>query len=48
MAKQKNTDNKKKHTKLLTQKNNKKRTTKELNKIRLREIARKMNEGNEE
>ena len=44
MAKQKNTANKKKHTKLLNQKKNKKQEAKELNKLRLKEISRKANE----
>lgn len=43
MAKQKNGDNKAKHTKLLNQKKNKKKQQKELNKIRLKEIARLAN-----
>lgn len=38
MAKQKNTDNKKLHSKLMAQKKNKKQLTKELNKQRLREL----------
>ena len=38
MAKQKNTDNKKLHTKLMDQKKNKKQLQKEKNKIRLREL----------
>lgn len=45
MAKQKNTDNKKKHTKLLNQKKSKKQLAKDLNKIRLKEIIKKVNEG---
>jgi hypothetical protein len=36
MAKQKNTENKKLHTKLLEQKKNKKQSQKELNKARIR------------
>jgi len=44
MAKQKNTDNKAKHTKLLNQKKSKKRTAKELKKMRLKEIIKKANE----
>lgn len=46
MAKQKNTDNKKKHTKLLNQKKSKKQLAKNLNKSRLRQIIQKANEGN--
>ncbi len=38
MAKQKNTDNKKLHSKLMDQKKNKKQLQKEKNKIRLREL----------
>ena len=41
MAKQKNTTNKKKHTKLLNQKKTKKQLAKDLNKIRLKEIIQK-------
>lgn len=48
MAKQKNTANKKKHTKLLNQKKNKKQQAKELNKLRLKEISRKVNELKED
>ena len=36
MAKQKNTENKKLHTKLLEQKKNKKQSQKEANKVRIR------------
>lgn len=43
MAKQKNTTNKKKHTKLLNQKKNKKQTAKELNKERIRSMNRLAN-----
>lgn len=43
MAKQKNGENKAKHTKLLNQKKNKKKQQKELNKLRLKEIARLAN-----
>lgn len=45
MAKQKNTNNKKKHTKLLNQKKTKKQLAKELNKARLKEIIAKANES---
>jgi hypothetical protein len=45
MAKQKNGNNKAKHTKLLTQKKNKKKLQKELNKQRLKEIARLANKS---
>ena len=38
MSKQKNTDNKKLHYKLMDQKKNKKQVAKELNKQRLREL----------
>ena len=38
MAKQKNTDNKKLHTKLMDQKKNKKQLQKEKNQLRLREL----------
>jgi hypothetical protein len=38
MAKQKNTDNKKLHSKLMDQKKNKKQLQKEKNKLRLREL----------
>jgi hypothetical protein len=38
MAKQKNTDNKKLHSKLMDQKKNKKQLQKEKNQIRLREL----------
>ena len=38
MAKQKNTDNKKLHSKLMGQKKNKKQVAKELNKQKLREL----------
>ncbi len=48
MAKQKNTNNKKKHTKLLNQKKTKKRTSKELNAIKLKEIAQLANKVKEE
>ena len=45
MAKQKNTNNKKKHTKLLNHKKTKKQLAKELNKARLKEIIAKANES---
>jgi CRISPR/Cas system-associated endonuclease Cas3-HD len=44
MTKQKNTDNKKLHSKLLAQKKNKKQTQKEINKARIREMNKKANE----
>ena len=44
MTKQKNTANKKKHTRLMDQKKNKQRSEKELRMIKLKEMARKMNE----
>lgn len=44
MAKQKNTANKKKHTKLLNQKKNKKQQSKEQNNLRLKELNKKANE----
>jgi hypothetical protein len=43
MAKQKNTDNKRKHTKLLNQKKSTKQLAKDLNRIRLKEIIQKAN-----
>lgn len=46
MAKQKNTDNKKLHSKLMEQKKNKKLLQKEKNKLRLRELNQKVNELN--
>lgn len=42
MAKQKNTSNKKKHTKLLNQKKSKKQLAKELNKLKIREMNKKI------
>ncbi|MCH2230348.1 MAG: hypothetical protein MK105_08385 [Crocinitomicaceae bacterium] len=47
MAKQKNGENKAKHTKLLNQKKNKKKQQKELYKLRLKEIARLANKQSE-
>ena len=44
MTKQKNTDNKKLHSKLLGQKKKKKQTQKELNKLRIREMNKKASE----
>ena len=44
MTKQKNTSNKKKHTKLLNQKKSKKQVAKELNKQKLREMNKKIGE----
>jgi hypothetical protein len=44
MAKQKNTVNKKLHTKLLGQKKNKKQLEKEANRLRLREMNQRANE----
>ena len=43
MAKQKNTTNKKKHTKLLNQKKSKKQNSKELNKAKIKEMNRLAN-----
>ncbi len=43
MTKQKNTNNKKLHTKLLDLKKNKKQAQKELNKVRIREMNQKAN-----
>jgi hypothetical protein len=48
MTKQKNTDNKKKHTRLMDQKKNKNRSEKELRAIKLKEMARKINEQKNE
>ncbi|MFT6502527.1 MAG: hypothetical protein ACJASQ_002654 [Crocinitomicaceae bacterium] len=45
MAKQKNTVNKKKHTKLMNQKKTKKQLAKDSNKLRLKEIIKKANES---
>ena len=45
MAKQKNTSNKKKHTKLLNQKKSKKQIAKELNKLKIREMNKKIGES---
>jgi hypothetical protein len=47
MAKQKNTDNKKKHTKLMDKKKNKLRAEKELRTQRLKEMAKKMKDQKE-
>ena len=44
MTKQKNTDNKKLHSKLLGQKKKKKQTQKEANKARIREMNKKANQ----
>jgi hypothetical protein len=44
MAKQKNTSNKKKHTKLLTQKKSKKQREKEANKLRIRAMNQRTNQ----
>jgi hypothetical protein len=44
MAKQKNTDNKKLHSKLMEKKKNKKQQQKENNKLRLRELNQKAKE----
>ena len=46
MAKQKNTVNKKLHSKLMEQKKNKKQQEKEKNKLRLRELYQKANQLN--
>ena len=43
MAKQKNTANKKLHSKLMAQKKNKEKSAKELHKMRLRELAQLAN-----
>ena len=48
MAKQKNTSNKKLHSKLLGQKKNKKQQQQEANKIRLREMNQRANQENSE
>lgn len=48
MAKQKNTNNKKLHTKLLDQKKNKKQSAKELNRLRIRELNQLANKLKEE
>ncbi|MFT5971250.1 MAG: hypothetical protein ACI8ZO_001772 [Flavobacteriales bacterium] len=45
MPKQKNTNNKKKHTKLLDQKTSKKREEKELRAKALKELVTKMNKA---
>jgi len=50
VTKQKNTNNKKLHSKLMGQKKNKKQVTKELNKQRLRELnqlANKLRQSND-
>jgi hypothetical protein len=44
MAKQKNTTNKKLHSKLLAQKKNKKQAEKERNKMRIRELNKLANQ----
>ena len=44
MTKQKNTDNKKLHSKLMDQKKKKKQTQKEINKARIREMNKKASE----
>lgn len=48
MTKQKNTDNKKKHTRLMDQKKNKKRSEKEMRTMKLKAMARKINEQKNE
>ena len=48
MAKQKNTTNKKLHSKLLAQKKNKEKAAKELHKMRLRQLAQLVNEQKKE
>ena len=45
MAKQKNTSNKKLHSKLMGQKKNKKQLQKEANKLRIREMNQRANQG---
>lgn len=47
MAKQKNTVNKKLHSKLMEQKKNKKQIQKEQNKLRLKELYKKINQQSE-
>jgi len=44
MTKQKNTSNKKLHSKLLKQKKEKKHSQKEINKVRIREMNQKANQ----
>ncbi len=44
MTKQKNTENKKLHSKLMGQKKNKKQLQKEKNKLRIRELNQKANQ----
>ncbi len=46
MAKQKNTNNKKLHSKLLGQKKSKKQEQKEANKLRIREMNKRANQEN--
>jgi len=48
MAKQKNTVNKKKHTKLLNQKKTRKQSEKESNRLKIKEMNRKINEFKKE
>ncbi|MGV3609307.1 MAG: hypothetical protein ACO1N0_00045 [Fluviicola sp.] len=48
MAKQKNTANKKLHSKLMAQKKNKEKSAKELHKMRLRELAQLANKQKQE
>ncbi|MBL1279568.1 MAG: hypothetical protein COA33_004825 [Fluviicola sp.] len=48
MAKQKNTVNKKKHTKLLNQKKTRKQSAKESNRLKIKEMNRKINEFKKE
>lgn len=48
MAKQKNTSNKKLHSKLMAQKKNKEKAAKELHKMRLRELAQLANKQKKE
>nr|WP_294858387.1 hypothetical protein [uncultured Fluviicola sp.] len=47
MSKQKNTSNKKLHSKLLAQKKNKEKAAKELHKLRIRELAQLANKQKE-
>ena len=44
MAKQKNTSNKKKHTKLMTQKKSRKQNAKDANKQKIREMNQRANQ----
>lgn len=48
MAKQKNTSNKKLHSKLLAQKKNKEKAAKELNRMRIRQLGKLVHKQKEE